>query len=235
MFMKPPTLSQNNIVNFEGYSVHWLAYSPDGELLAVSLYSKAETRIALYSIAQQRVIAEPLNGGGRVVFSPDSKLLAYRYGVRDHIWGRYPNEVMIWNLEIQKQEKSIKCGRGAIRSICFSHDGSKLLTSNGSNPGIIRLWDTVNWRKIVDLHHFVEHVSDACLSPDARFVAYGAEFSNGVHLWDLTVNHQGKIEGGENGNVSRITFSKDGKLLIAGDRNGSIRIWNMNHQNNHTA
>ena len=124
-----------------GYTrrIHYLAISPDGRLIAaagrgnpfVSLWD-SDTGALVFPMAGRLV------GGGPLVFSPDSRLLAM--ACEDGV-------VRVWDTE-NYQELYMLGHRGRIDQpdsayqvhvVAFSPDGRTLLT--GGEDGTVRLWD----------------------------------------------------------------------------------------------
>jgi len=76
-------------------------------------------------------------------------------------------------------------------------------------------------------------------SPDARLLATWTMNSNGIKLWEAATGRELRALALDSGNVvsgfagitltgvSAVAFSRDGRLLAAGGRDNSIKIWNV--------
>jgi hypothetical protein len=125
-----------------------------------------------------------------------------------------------------------------VKSVGFSRDGNKLLTSGDDK--IIKLWN-INYVKGADLsrrstgHGFVrsftghtDWVLDSKFSPDNRVI--GSVCTKSVRLWDIATGSEivnFKHVGLQNTSVS---FHPDGNYLAVGSENRHIKIWDMRSQ-----
>jgi WD40 repeat protein len=115
-----------------------VAFSPDGNLLAVG---SADKTVRLWSVrdpARPAPLGPPLTGPASyvysVAFSPDGKALAA--GVTD-------GTVWLWNLAVPARPSlvaTITGPNGHVYSVAFSHSGQ--VVAAGSADGTVRLWDT---------------------------------------------------------------------------------------------
>jgi WD40 repeat protein len=111
---------------------------------------------------------------------------------------------------------------GAVRSISFSPDGTRVVT--GSEDGIIRLWDSATTRVLAMCSHDGP-VADARFSPDGKNIAFAGR-SGDVRIWDAELVHQvGQFQAGPD--VRRLAFSPRGNRLATGEGDGSARIWEV--------
>jgi WD40 repeat protein len=111
-------------------SVNYLAFSPDGQILASG---SNDNTVRLYHLAMNT--SHTLNGHiGQVqfvVFSPDGQILAS---------GSDDATVQLWNTAIGALQQTLKGHSGSIICLAFSLDGQLLASS--SSDQTIRLWDT---------------------------------------------------------------------------------------------
>jgi WD40 repeat protein len=115
------------------YGTTPLVFSPDSKTLAVSCYERGYV-IKLFAVksgAEVQMLRELSETIWSIAFSPDGKLIA----------GMSNSGLKIWNVQTGKEEKIIKhtvYGVGG-RSVCFTPDGSKLITAN-SEGRTLKVW-----------------------------------------------------------------------------------------------
>ena len=64
-------------------------------------------------------------------------------------------------------------------------------------------------------------------SADGRMLAAGAQREAGVHIWDLASGEQLGLLHGVDGEVSSISFNRDGKRLASGSMSGTVLLWDV--------
>ena len=164
-----------------------------------------------------------------MLLSPDTRLLANT----SEDWKNRIFQIHLWDTSTGKRFRTLTHKRW-IKSIAFSAD-SKMLVS-GDEYGTIRLWDTktgelqatLNWRHGTSTYALA-------FSPSGRFIASGHR--EDVKLWDNTVKPKQQIDNaigdyqhtlelrGHKDYVSQLAFSPDGKTLLTGSKDGTIRAW----------
>lgn len=210
-----------------------LAFSPDGRLLATG--TMQTHTIKLWEIATGRELRNLSPGGqntiGRapaVAFSPDSRLIAVAGG---------NNTVKVWEVATGRELQSLAGAQGSyigaigITYVGFSGDGRKLVTQSDA----IRVWDTTSWREVVTLQ-----LSDFNARGMAGLGAGVALSFDGTQLARLTDTEIKLVDlstGRETRTVEfpdkdlhniEITFTNDGRLLLAAVEKNKLRLWDLN-------
>jgi WD40 repeat protein len=107
-----------------------VAYSPDGQRLAVGL-GNGLIRIIYLATGQQTLILQGHTGGvTSVAFGPDGKHLAS---------GSDDNTVKVWDAQTGQEIRTLKGHTNRVRSVAFSPDGKHL--ASGSFDGTVKVWD----------------------------------------------------------------------------------------------
>ena len=211
-----------------------IAYSPDGQLLAVA----RSIGIFLYDAIDLTEVGV-LDETTTFIFSPDGHLLVSW----EIFWeGGETFEVYLWDVKTQQELGLLWKDIGLIRSICFGPDGKLLALAVGAN---VHLWDVATQQRIGLLPEQREgHVDAIAISPDGKVLALAGTFfdehrqrSGEVSLWNIETQQQiGLLLRDDKFSVDRgsIAFGPDGKILastgtfIGPDREYyEVRIWDI--------
>jgi len=129
---------------------------------------------------------------------------------------------------------------GQVISLNFSADDKYLIC--GSRDDGVSLWDLRSGR---DVRAFSRgetvaghvNIASVALSPAADLIAgglltrarssndVGAE--NGIIVWDVRTGKQRFMLRGHEGGVKALTFNRDGRWLVSGSYDGTIKYWHM--------
>ncbi|MCY3737188.1 MAG: T9SS type A sorting domain-containing protein [Gemmatimonadaceae bacterium] len=198
-----------------------VAYSPDGEWLAVA----SSIGVWLYDA---RTGAEArLLGADRaldVTFSPDGSTLAARVGYP------YTVQVWLWDLATGRHKATLETGK----ALAFSPSGAALAVASRGDPSdTVRVWDLASGRPTVTLAPELR-VGSLAFSPDGTTLALGGSGPSGtelrtvktLQLWDVS-SGQLKANLDQTETVRSVAFSPDGSILAAGCEDSSVRLWDV--------
>jgi WD40 repeat protein len=108
--------------------------------------------------------------------------------------------------------------------IAFSADGRWLAGVSGGGHAGITLWDL---DADAQSHNFPFPSSDliqaATFSPDSRLLAFGA--TNHIRVWDVNSRSMRFEIPAHSGWVSALAFSPDGRFLVSGSWDQTVKIW----------
>lgn len=111
-----------------------------------------------------------------------------------------------------------------VNAFAFSPDGTMLAA--GTFAGELCLWDTQT-RSL--LHSFRDHtakITDLCFSSDGKLLA--SSDRERVILWNVPSGQVGRrLECGHGCYVEHVTFSPDGRTLVAGSPFQGIFVWDL--------
>ncbi len=200
--------------------VESVAFSPDGRILA----SVDDNCVRLWDTRRNRAVGvlgqEPPREGPigfdsiiqSVAFSPDGTLLAT---------GGIDNTLRLWDVQ-NRQEifRHEPAQWGNIHAVAFSPDG-KTLASAGTHKEIY-LW-RVSEQELIATLKTSAMVWTLAFSPDGRFLA--TDLGAQIRVWDMKTQAEvTTLEGGV-WPIYSIVFSSDGKKVVAGSLDGTIRVW----------
>lgn len=143
--------------------------------------------------------------------------------------------LFFWITYSQAQEsellKNLKGHSIEINAVAFSPDG-KLLASVAGNMQNRRseffLWDTESGKTLYAFDTGSDYLADICFHPDGSMVAVAGGFSQSVNLqlWDVPTRTLVRKFVGQEA-VKSIAFSSDGKYLVSGGLDKTVRIWEV--------
>ena len=187
-----------------------VTFSPNGQLLATAgvaaklwdVHTRKEIRTLEHS---KWVLA--------VAFSPDGRMLAT---------GDESGHINIWDVQTQQTVVQLDGDFTAVYTLMFSPDG-KILASGGYE-GKIELWKVEGW----------EHLGTLTVGATAFTVSFSPDSSTlantgyeSVGLWKVDSGEKIATLTGHAGWVNAVAFSPDGRSLISGGNDETLRIWNV--------
>ncbi|WP_339912140.1 WD40 repeat domain-containing serine/threonine protein kinase, partial [Symmachiella dynata] len=190
-----------------------LAFSKDGQWLATG---GEESILRVYNTATLEETTQFDTGQGEingVAFSPDNETLATTGD---------DGTVRLWEWQRKRLTQKITALADEVYQIQFTPDGKRLVIT-GIDPAI-RVWDIGTSK----LHGLLEGHTDtagaADISPNGRLLA-SASYDSTVRLWDLESMQQVRIvRQNFNTKLVCVQFSKDGRRLASGSRQGRMTI-----------
>lgn len=192
-------------------------FSADGQWLASA---GADKLIRLWSLADLEAEPEVLRGHtdsiGDLVFSPDSQTLAS---------ASLDQTIRLWPIGPEGGPTELLQGHTAeVQAIAFSPDGEFL--ASGSDDQSVRLWRTGAPSAAPLTLADNTPVGELAFSPtDPNLLAVSVD--EAVQLWWVNPAAPiGRLEGPA-GELRSLAFSGDGQQVAAGDRSGTIWVWEI--------
>jgi len=147
-----------------------------------------------------------------IALSPNGKTIAS---------GSENGVVKLWDIEMRKVTAKWTGHTDYVSSVCWNADGMRV--ASGSTDGTVRVWEMESGETVLGpIKTGNRWVSAVAYSPDSSNIATGGD--KAIEIWDTTTGE--RLSTLEQDSVWSLTWTSDQKKLVAGFRNGSIRIFN---------
>ncbi|KAH7917352.1 WD40 repeat-like protein [Leucogyrophana mollusca] len=198
---------------FKGHTdtVMSVAYFPGGQHIASGSHDKT---VIIWDLESGRQDGQPLQHDSSVewiAISPDGRRIAS---------GSQEGGLVMWDAPTRKVVREIK--GGGVDRVAYSPDGRWIATASWENEGVVRLWDADTGR--LEVLKCGGDVLCVAFSPDGSRIAVG--LGDGFQVIDVATGKSvvGPIEGHTDW-VKSVVYSPDGRLLVTGSHDNSIRVW----------
>lgn len=144
--------------------------------------------------------------------------------------GGYEKVIHLWDLSLKPQKINPLKGHEKNALVArFTADGKKVIS--GSLDMTIRIWD---WKKDSCIRILQGHggnIYDIRISPVNPELFASCSEDRGIRLWNIFSEKSIQTFTGHEKPVMSIAFSSDGKYLISGSLDNTVRIWEINTGN----
>ncbi|KAN0075185.1 hypothetical protein V8E54_007796 [Elaphomyces granulatus] len=222
-----------------------VAFSPDGKKVVSGSY---DLTVRVWNITTGQA-DQTLTGHSdevmSVAFSPDGKKV---------VSGSGDSTVRVWDITTGQADQTLTGHSDVVRSVAFSPDGKKVVS--GCYDSTVRVWDITTGQADQTLTGHSDKVSSVAFSPDGKKVVSGSGDST-VRVWDITAGQADQTLTGNSdravsvaflpstmriwniatGRADRLTghldwvrsvaFSPDGKKVVAGSSDRTVRVWDI--------
>lgn len=151
--------------------------------------------------------------------SPDGSLLAVAVGTKV----TDPGIIHIWDTKTRKLTQTLHGHEQMVGDLAFSPNG-KLLASAGWDR-TIRLWPLQGGRKCESLTGHNGRIVAVAFSADgSRLVSCGDDTDKSLHVWEADTGKH-RFSGVMSIGMNALAALPDGKSMLVGCKDGSVRIW----------
>jgi WD40 repeat protein len=175
---------------FANRSYFWLAYSPDGNRLAIN--EKPGVVVLDVTTGKQLLTVTTNHRPSRFAFSPDGRYLAMSYS-------RSCKDIILWDALTGVEMRSLTGQTEYADGIAFSPDGKSLASVTSpeigikSHAGVLRIWEVATGKETLYLWEEACGYYDVAFSPDGQHVACAGS-DRAVVIWDLAKLHGDKLK-----------------------------------------
>jgi WD40 repeat protein len=200
-----------------------LAFSPDGKLLATGSGQPSRSgQVKLWNVADGSLAAEFADAHSDTVysldFSPDGQFLATAAADRF---------MKVWNVGTQKLVRTFEGHTGHVLGVTWKGDGKRLASCSADMS--IKIWDAASGEQVRSITGAAKEIISI------TFIGDGDEIISANGEGAARVNRAG--DGGSVRNYGSSDFqysvaaSDDGKLVVTGGQDSTLRIWNGQQDN----
>jgi WD40 repeat protein len=224
-------------------SIHGLAFSPDGSLLASASHDRT---VKVWDVSGGKLLRTFRGHTGRVhgvACSPDGRRIAScgsDGSVR--VWEPSTGKELLrlagprggpgtWLLgpDPWTAALSARVNSAALGAVAFSPDGRLLAAGSLAvlpTNNRVTVWDSHSGKQVRAFTGHVGWVYGVAFSPDGRLVASGGA-DRTVRLWESATGRAVLTLRGHDATVFRVAFSPDGNRLASASFDGSVRVWDV--------
>jgi WD40 repeat protein len=200
-----------------GFSVHSIAFSPDGSTLATG---DGNGHLRLWDTAKGELRTTIQAHQGWVFsiawFADGKRVITGGKDRVSHIREAAPP----WRIL-----KTFEGHSNDVHAVALTADGATLVSAGDDQT--IRVWDVSNAQILRTLTGHERQIPTIALSPDGRLIA-SASRDQTVRLWDLKTGNEVGVLRGHVGDVMSVKFSPNGKLLASASYDSTVRLWDPN-------
>lgn len=196
-------------------SIHSVAFSPDGQRLAVGDF-KGDIRLWNASTHQlQSILQGHTNWIQSVVYSPDSKILAS---------GSFDRTVRLWDVNTGACLKTLIGHTHGVYSVAFGQDG-KILASGGDDA-TVKIWDVSTGECLRTLFGHSDELRSVVFNQDGRILISGSK-DRTIRLWEIQTGQCFKTLVGHENWIWAIAFNPTDQVIASGGEDRTIRLWSL--------
>ena len=195
--------------------VRTVCWSPTGDFFAAGDYGGT---VRVYDATTGKQTDEIKYSGPVevLIIAPDGKHLVTGHG---------GGSVRITNLASKKRVRNWdQIHNGGIWGMALSSDGTLIATAG--RDGFVRILQIANSQVLHELQH-PGPTNGVAFTRDAKFLVTGCQDSK-IRVFDVEKGTQERtLDGHDEGSVTDLQFSTDGKILASSGMDQTVRIWDM--------
>ncbi len=193
-------------------------FSPDGRFLA---HEEIDNGIHIFDLQSRSEFAFLTARRDKIApigfaFAPHELKLAYCPG--------HDGSILLWDIPAKTNVGVFHGHSAVVQALAFSPDGRRL--ASAALDGTLRVWDVTTRRETFTLRlpNNAKDVWQVVFSPSGESLAVLDETQE-VKLLDPATGGILKKLAGHQGAINSVAFSKDGRTIITGAWDNTIRMW----------
>lgn len=140
--------------------------------------------------------------------------------------GGLDSTARLWDRRTGKQLKKFEMSTGIVRAVAFSPDEKHVLTGGDNSP--VRLWSVEGERQVAQFDGGIRlSVEAVAFMPDGKSVIAAGGVDTAIRIWDVETLVVKKMFNGHTERVSSLVVSRDGRHILSGSWDGTVRLWDM--------
>ncbi|KIV86460.1 hypothetical protein PV11_02071 [Exophiala sideris] len=213
-----PSFSNIHSLSMASSPISTVAINKTGEWLALGS-SKTGQLLVWEHASESNILKQSshLDSLTTISYSPDSTRI---------ITGADDGLIKIWDISSGFHIATFTEHSSAVTASAYSRRGNILFTS--SLDGSVRAWDMLRYR---NFRTFTAptRLSFSCVAidPAAEVVCAGSHDSFDIHLWSVQTGALLDQLSGHEGPISTLAFTPDGRYLVSGSWDHTIRVWSV--------
>lgn len=213
-----PSFSNIHSLSMASSTISAVAVNQTGEWLALGS-SKTGQLLVWEHASESNILKQSshLDAMTTLTYSPDSTRI---------ITGADDGLIKIWDVSSGFHIATFTEHTSAVTASAYSRRGNILFTS--SLDGSVRAWDMLRYR---NFRTFTapQRLSFSCLAidPSAEVVCAASHDSFDIHLWSVQTGALLDQLSGHEGPISTLAFTPDGRYLVSGSWDHTIRVWSV--------